>query len=319
MRIFVTGATGFLGGALIQHLHATGHLVIAHGRNRAKLAQLSPAETLAGDLSALPQHTTPIDAVVHCAALSSPWGRRADFVAANINGTRAALDFAQRAGARRFVHISTPSLYFRFADQLGMREDAALPPPINAYAETKRAAEALVLAADALDPIILRPRGLYGAGDTSLVPRLLAAARTRPLPLMNEGRAATDLTHVDDVVAAIVAALNAPARPTQRVFNISGGVALNVRAVAEAAAAKAGIALRWRPAPVALVLAYARASEALCAALPHRPEPPITAYGAGLFAYTQTLDIDAAAKHLGWTPRISFDEGLDRTFARRAA
>ena len=318
MRILVTGASGFLGGVLTRRLLSRGHGVIAVGRDHAKLAKLArlDAETLALDLSApesLPAQLT-CDATVHCAALSSPWGRRADFFKANVVGTQSALRLAEHAGARRFVHISTPSLYFRFQDQIGVREDAPLPRPVNAYAETKRAAEGLVLAARGLDSIVLRPRGLYGAGDTTLLPRLVAAARGRALPLMNDGRAATDLTYVGDVAHAICAALIVPPQK-QCIFNISGGQALNVREIAERAAKRAGVAVRWRRAPTAAVLAYARACEAFCGLLPHHPEPPITAYGAGLFAFSQTLDISAAKAQLGWTPRTNFDEGLELAFA----
>lgn len=322
MRVLVTGATGFLGGALTRLLLARDHAVIAAGRSADALRTLAAtgAHAIAHDLSeAPPPAPAPCDAFVHCAALSSPWGSHAAFVRANVDGTRTALDWARRSGARRFVQISTPSLYFRFRDQIGVREDAALPRPINAYAATKRRAEELVLAANDLDPIVLRPRGLYGPGDTTLLPRLIAAARARALPLMNEGRAATDLTHVEDVAEAVLAALSAPPRLGQRVFNVSGGVALNICAVAERACARAGVTVRWRRAPAPLVLAYAHAAEAVCGLHPQRPEPSITAYGAALFAYTQTLDISAAHAHLGWRPRIGFEDGLDLTFAKRAA
>jgi nucleoside-diphosphate-sugar epimerase len=319
MRVIVTGATGFLGGALARRMLALGYDVIACGRDELKLARLSAlgARTAAFDLATAASPAFAADAVVHCAALCAPWGPRAAFHRANVDGTQAALDLARAAGARRFVFISTPSVYFRFADQIGVREDAPLPPPVSAYARSKREAEALVLAATDLDPIILRPRGLYGAGDTTLLPRLIAAARTRALPLMRDGKAATDLTHVDDVVAAILAALNAQS-VAQRIFNISGGAALNVRDVAERAAARAGVTVRWRKAPTQLVLSYARALEAASYIHPAHLEPAITAYGAALFAFTQTLDISAAQAQLGWAPAIAFDDGLARTFEHAA-
>lgn len=315
--MIVTGATGFLGCALARLLCERGHEVIATGRDPHKLATLrrEHMEVVALDLAEENAPSLTCDAVIHCAALSSPWGRRSAFHRANVIGTQGAIALARAAGARRFVNISTPSVYFRFQDQIGVREDAALPSPINAYADTKRQAEELVLAATDLDPIVLRPRGLYGPGDTTLLPRLLAAAQTRALPLMNDGRAATDLTYIDDVAEAAYAALIVSAPLQQRVFNVSGGAALNVREVAERAAEKAGHAVRWRKAPPWLVLAYARANEYVCARLPRNPEPAITAYGAALFAFTQTLNIDAAKRQLGWSPRVGFDDGLARTFA----
>lgn len=316
MKVIVSGATGFLGGALCARLLAHGHQVTGLGRDPEKLAALASkgASALQVDLSTTAAAVGDHDAFVHCAALSSPWGHLRAFEAANVAGTANALAMAKAAACRRFVQISTPSVYFRFEDQLAVREDAVLPPPVNAYAATKLAAEQLVLEQRGLDTIILRPRGLYGAGDTALLPRLLAVAARRPLPLMRDGCAIIDLTHVDDVVGAIVAALQAPSNLAQRVFNISGGVGLNVRAVAEAAGDAAGVAVRWRSAPVGLVMAAARIAEGVCNLLPGRPEPPITAYSAGLFAYSQTLDITAAAKLLNWTPEVGFEEGLRRTF-----
>lgn len=318
MRIIVTGATGFLGGAITQRLLDQGIGVIALGRDQAKLAALEAegAQPLAVDLTRAAQQETPsADAIIHCAALSSPWGTHAAFHAANVVGTTNAIAIGRASKVRRFVHISTPSVYFRFSDQIAVREDSPLPKPVNAYAQTKLEAEALAVEATDLDPIVLRPRGLYGPGDTTLLPRLINVARKRALPLMNRGRAATDLTFITDVADAAVAAVMHRSAGSQRIFNISGGQALNVREVAERACARANVKVRWRSMPTTLVLTAARSMEAICAQLPKRPEPPVTAYGAALFAFTQTLNIEAAAAHLNWTPKIRFDEGLDRTFA----
>lgn len=321
-RIAITGATGFLGGALCQRLLANGARVLALGRDRGKLAALSAlgAETLAHDLSDGPPSLqgAPLSHVVHCAALSSAWGTHAAFHSANVSGTQSAIAFAKANGARRFVHISTPSLYFRFRDQPGVREDAPLPTPVNAYAATKRQAEMLVRAEGGLDTVILRPRGLYGRGDTALLPRLLRAAQSGPLPLIRGGTAETDLTHVEDVVDAAIAALNAPPDLATRVFNISSGQPLSVRKIAEAAAARAGISVRWRKLPAAVMFGAARILELGASLHPEKPEPRVTAYGAGLFAFTQTLDLTAARTHLRWTPRIGFEEGLARTFESAA-
>ncbi|MEQ1493640.1 MAG: NAD(P)-dependent oxidoreductase [Terricaulis sp.] len=163
MRVIVTGATGFLGGVLARLLSDRGHAVVATGRDQKKLATLKRerVDVVALDLTDSNAPSLTCDAFVHCAALSSPWGRRSEFHRANVVGTQGAIALARASGARRFVNISTPSVYFRFQDQIGVREDAPLPPPINAYANTKRQAEQLILAAADLDPIVLRPRGLY--------------------------------------------------------------------------------------------------------------------------------------------------------------
>ena len=124
------------------------------------------------------------------------------------------------------------------------------PPPVNHYARTKRQAEEIVLAAPDIDPVVLRPRGLYGAGDRTLLPRLLQMARQRPLPLFRDGKARIDLTYIEDVVDAVLAALSAGSAAEGQIFNISGGEVVPVRRIAEAACARAGVQPRWRKMPL---------------------------------------------------------------------
>jgi nucleoside-diphosphate-sugar epimerase len=274
----------------------------------------------AGEVARLTLLTGPIDAVVHCAALSAPWGKPLAFERANVTATANVIELVRRTGANRLVHVSTPSIYFQYMDQLGVRETAPLPPPVNLYAATKRQGEELVREAAGIERFILRPRGIYGAGDTALLPRLVRAAADRPLPLLRGGNAVTDLTYVGDVAEAILAALDAPAAAAGT-YNISGGEPLRLVDVIGRACACSGVTARWRPRPIALALAAARSLEWTCRTLPGRPEPPITAYGIGLLAYSQTLDLGATRRALGWSPRISFEHGLQLTFgdAARAA
>lgn len=314
MRVAVTGATGFLGGHLVDRLLDEGREVIAIVRDPVKAAALEARgiAVVQGDLTGQLETALRADAFVHAAALSSNWGRSQDFFAANVTGTARALTLARTMGVRRFVHISSPSVYFRLADQFDVPEDMPLPGPINAYAETKAIAEQLVLRATDLAPLILRPRGIYGPGDNALLPRLVSAARRGPLPLLRDGRAVTGLTHVHDVVAAIVAAIEAAPAATGQPVNISGE-ALPVREIVEAACARHGIEPRWRVLPTGVALAGARMMEIACAALPGRPEPVATVYSIGLFAYSQTLDVARAAALLRWRPSIGFAEGLATT------
>lgn len=320
MRVLVTGATGFLGGAVVRRLAGRGCAVVALGRNRDRLAALAGAGVtpVAQDLSRGGLDLSglePVEAMVHCAALSAPSGPRAPFEAANVAGTEAALALARALGVRRFVNISTPSVYFALRDQEGVAETAPLPPPINAYAATKAAAERLVLACDDLHPISLRPRGLYGPGDTALLPRLLTAARRGPLPLLRGGRAAIDLTYISDAVDAVEAAVQAGPEVAGEVFNISGGTQLALREIVETATARAGVVAHWRAMPLAPLMALARARDLAQRTLPGLAEPRLTPYGLGLFAFRQSLDIGKAARRLGWRPQVSFAEGVARSFA----
>lgn len=322
-RIIITGATGFLGGALARDLARDGAEVIGLGRDPAKLAALRQDRVTAFpvDLGQVGAEIGPVaekigaaDALVHCAALSSAWGPLADFKAANVEGTRTAIALARAAGVRRFVQISTPSVYFAPRDQIAVTEAMRLPRPVNAYAATKAEAETLAWVAGDICPVILRPRGIYGAGDTALLPRLLDAARRGPLPLMRGGAAEIDLTHVDDVVAAIRAVLDAPEEICGETFNISSGEPRAVREIVEAVARATETPVRWQRVPWRVALTAAWASEALSRS--NGPEPRLTRYKVGLFAFRQSLDVSKARRMLGWSPQVDFDAGLARTMVR---
>lgn len=112
-----------------------------------------------------------------------------------------------------------------------MQENSLLPTRVNTCAQTKRQAEQIVLAATGINSIVLRPRGIYGAGDTTLLPRLLRKVTKRPLPIFRDGIAKIDLTHVDDVVSAVVAALASDV--AGEIFNVSGGEVLPIRHIAD--------------------------------------------------------------------------------------
>lgn len=318
MTILVTGATGFLGSHLALALRDYG--VVATGRSPAALARLASKGIKAQKLDlaqsvprALRDRVGPVDAIVHCAGLSSPWGRDRDFVQGNVDATRHLADLAAELGVRRFVLVSTASVYFRFADQEGLMEDTPLPSPVNAYARTKRAAEVAVLDRPDIGPVILRPRGIYGADDTALLPRLMRVAARRSVPRFHPA-GATDITHVDDVVAAIRAALEATPAVNGQIINISGGVGLSLPEIITAACEQTQVALRWRDLPFAPTMAAVRLLEAGAKCLPGRPEPPVTAYALGLLRFRQTLNISKAERLLGWRPQVSFEEGLQRTF-----
>ena len=318
MKVLVTGATGFVGGRLVHRLLAAGCEVTAAGRNReqgARLEKLGARFTplLLEDGEAVEKACRAQQAVFHCGALSSPWGRYADFYNSNVAGTRHVINGCKRHDVGRLIHVSTPSVYFQYADRLDVDEYSPLPrKPANAYAHTKRLAEQLVAEAYAggLPVVTIRPRAVYGPGDTALFPRLVRANERRFVPLFREGRVRMDITYVDNCVDALLLCLHAPERALGRIYNITNGEPAQFVDILSNVFDKLRMPFRAKRLPYAALYAAAALMELTAAALPGRPEPLLTRYTVGTLAFHQTLDISAARSELGYTPRIGNEQGI---------
>ncbi len=322
MKLVVTGGTGFLGRHLVWRAAAEGSDVVFTGRNTKAAADVirhSPApvrwqalEHGGADAQRILAETAHnADAIVHCAALSSPWGRYEDFRRANVVSTTEVLAVCRANSVRRLVHISTPSLYFGFADSLAIREDADLPVPANDYVRTKLAAEALVKQAGLPEVAILRPRALFGPWDKTLVPRILRVMTKGPNPIMRSGDIQLDLTYIDNAVDAAWLALTNPLPRAVSIYNVSNGEPRELLDVLSVMAREFGLPLRTRKVPWALVELFAHALE-FSARVGSGREPSLTRYSAGVLAFSQTLDISALRDELGWRPTVSIDEGIRR-------
>lgn len=318
-RVLVTGASGFIGGHVARRLSADGHAVVANGRDGARLDPLRSAttEAIACDLEtgALDPLLQDCEIVVHCAALSSPWGRAEAFDRANVTATERLLEAARRNRVRRFIHLGSPSIYFRFRDQYEVGEEFAPPRRwITDYARSKWESECRVRAATdvRLQTLILRPRAVFGEGDRAILPRLLAAAERGWFPLIDGGRASIDVTHIDNLVDLVAHCVDTDLPGNGRAYNVSNGEPVRVRWLIETLFDALAIDARLVSLPRAPALALAALSERVARLRRGQPEPRLTRYGVGVLGYSQTLDISRARRELDYVPRMRTDAGLAR-------
>ncbi len=322
MNILITGATGFLGYCLAERLVAQGHTVTTTGRNPEMGLRLKHLGTrfVSGSINDQ-AHLLALckgqDAIVHTAGLSSPWGRYEDFYRTNTLGTEQVVTAALTQNVPRFVHISTPSIYVKNADCEDIRESDPLPSTfINAYAQTKYAAEQRVLAGaeQGLETVMLRPRALIGRGDTVIMPRLLRAFETGRLRRIGHGQNRVDLTPVDNVCHAIELALTLPSGSPalQEAYNISNGEPVLLWQTLQTAFQRLHLQLDLRKGiPFAVADAVAAALEAKARRQPGQPEPPLTRYSVIMMSRSQTLNIDKAREKLGYAPQVSVETAMN--------
>lgn len=314
-RVLVTGATGFLGRYVVHDLRQHGHEVFATGRNSEILSSLADAEhRFTGDLSALADEAFGVDAVIHCAALSTPWGPWRAFKESNVDGTGHVAEFARRNSVRRIVYVSSPSVYAAARDRVGIREDEVdVSNRLNGYIRSKIVAEQLLRdrwnAGDFEELVMIRPRGLIGRGDSSLIPRLLAAHARTGIPVFDGGKNLIDVTAVENVATALRLALDR-GNPECGVYNITNDEPRPFRELLATLLELMGRTPRLRPMSRRLAWAVAAALEGACAAIPGRPEPPFTRYTLSTIAFSQTLNIARAKSELGYVPLVSLDRAL---------
>jgi nucleoside-diphosphate-sugar epimerase len=213
------------------------------------------------------------------------------------------------------VHVSTPSIYFRFESRMDVREDAALPDrPANEYARTKLLAEAEVDQAygRGLAVITIRPRAIFGEGDNAILPRLISRLQAGRLRVIGDGENITDLTYVENVVDALLLCAQAPRACLGKKYNITNGEPLPLWGLIRQVCAALGYAYPRRRISYDAAMGLAAALETICGLLPGQPEPLLTRYMVGVLAKSTTLDISAARRDLGYAPRVPVDEGFER-------
>ena len=324
MKTLVTGATSGLGANAARYLAAQRQAVRATGRDRragqaleAEGIEFVPVDLANAAAKDIDRLLDGIDIVWHCAALSSPWGRYEDFHQANMTATTRLAERAAQRGVRRFVHISTPSLYFDYRHRVDIPETFRPARYVNHYANTKAQAEAslraIALSYPGTTVAILRPRAIFGPHDRVLLPRILRVLRERDgrLPLPRGGVARFDLTYVENVIHAMQLATTREDLPSGEVFNITNGEPATLRDVLAAIFVPLGVAYRIVALPYPVLDAAARAMQAYASL--SGAEPALTRYSVGTLNYDMTLDIEKARRMLGYQPIVPLSEGIELT------
>ena len=315
--VLVTGATGFLGKYVVEELVEHGYQVRAFGRNSkiGRSLENTSVSFFQGDLTNaedVSEACKGMNLVVHAGALSTVWGPWEDFYQANVLGTKYVLEACRQTDIQRLVYVSSPSVYAAPKDQLGIKEsDAPEENNLNNYIRSKLASEKLFKDYPDVPSIILRPRGLFGIGDTSILPRVINLSQKIGIPLIGDGRQLMDMTCVENVALAIRLAIEA-LEAKGEVYNITNGEPRAFRDLLEESLTGLGYPIKYRKIPASLLSGIASSLEFLYKSLNLKGEPPLTRYTYYLLRYSQTLDISKAQRELGYRPKISISEGIEQ-------
>jgi nucleoside-diphosphate-sugar epimerase len=320
VTVLVTGGGGFLGRGIVRALLDRGLAVRSLTRRDSAQLREWGVDLRRGDIAdpeVVARAVEGCDAVFHVAARVDVWGPWDGFFATNVIGTRNVLAACMAHGATKLIHTSTPSVVHGGDAVSGVDESAPYPDHFEAhYPATKAIAEREVLAANSptLATVAIRPHLVWGPGDTSMLPRVLAKARTgrvrnigAPQPI--------DTCYIDNAIAAHLLAHDvlAPGAPAAgRAYFITQGEPLEgPRFLADLLEA-AGVPAPTKTISVGKARAAATMIEAVWKLLRLRREPPITRFVVSQLSTAHWYDISAARRDLGYAPRVSYAEGMQR-------
>jgi nucleoside-diphosphate-sugar epimerase len=319
---FVTGGSGFIGGRLIRRLVGDGWSVRALARSprSAEAVGALGAEAVQGDLddvAALQRGATGCDYAFHAAAFVGGWGKPRDYERGNVDGTRNALDACRAAGVRRFVHVGTEAALLAGDPLVEVDETAPLRPDSRAsYASTKAKAEQLVRDEERMETVVVRPRLVWGAGDTTILPGLVDAVKRKRFSWIGGGTHRTSTTHVANTVHGLVLGAER-GRPGEAYFVTDGEPVVWREFVTELLATQ-GVEVPDRNTPRVVAATLAAVGETAWNVLPLPGAPPVMRMPYWVSALEATIDISKARAELGYEPVVTRAEGMDELRAAAA-
>ena len=316
MRIFITGASGFIGGAITQAMTGDHEILAMSRSDKSDLrVQELGATPVRCDLTTLePGEIPECDAVIHCAAYVEAWGTRELTWQINVEGTERTLNAARAAGAKRFLHMSTEAVLWKGQDLIDIDEDHPYPDRTPfLYSETKAEAERLVLAANekaGMETVALRPRFVWGPGDQTLAPEIEAMVEKGAFLWIDGGRARTSTTHIDNLVHGAKLVLERGAGG--EAYFVTDGEVRSFREFLPELMSAYGVELGERSIPSAIALPAATLIEGIWRAFRISGAPPLTRHAIALMCCDCILRTDKIEKDLGYQPVVSVVDGLHR-------
>jgi len=314
MNVFVTGATGFLGSALVNRLVAEGHSVTALLRSEAARAEQERkgVRVVLGSLittGGWEESLRGIDAIVHCAAPVEFWGKwenfERDIVTASVN----LLAAANRTGVKRFIYISSESVLQDVKPLLDIDESEPYPAvPNSFYGRAKKEAEiALMSGQSQATRIVLRPTFIWGLGVKAL-DTMAAKVKSNDFMWIDEGVSVMEMVHVDNVVEAIVLTLAKGA--DKSVYYVTDDRPMPVRDFLGKLLGAAGVTPPAKNINGKLVRFAASVIEGLWKLFAIQSPPPLSRFELAFVSQPRRYRIDRIKRDLGYAPIRSLEDGL---------
>jgi nucleoside-diphosphate-sugar epimerase len=319
MSVLVTGASGLLGGHLVDLLVERGSEVralILPGEDATGLQRLPGVEVVRGDLTcseSLQQAVQGIRCIYHLAAKTGVWGSAHSYWQVNVWGLAELVRVALLAGVERFVHTSSITVYGHHLQGI-VSEEHPFHAEKNPYSRSKVAGEQVLatLVRERGAPIVIvRPGWIYGPGDRASFARFVSLIAAGRGFLIGTGRNILPLVYVRDVAQGVIRAGEASAACIGQAYTLADDHRTSQAEYVNTIADVLGVPPVTRSLPFWPLSLAGRCVELGWRALgPRGRMPPVTTYGISLLAGNQEFSIDKARRDLGYEPACSIIQGV---------
>ncbi len=309
-KIFITGASGFIGRAVVGRLKDNYQLTLLLPEGEPD-AGLRDQKIVRGDVTrsrSLAGLIDGHDTVIHMAGAVGYQSWR-ECLSVNVDGTRNVIRRAAEAGVIRFIHMSSVAVYGRVPD-IRISENQPFKKIGDPYGDTKIEAEKLVrhhADKNRIDLTVLRPTAVYGQGDTRFLPKLIENLGSGKFRMMGDGNHSVDLVNVADVAEAVYLALLRPESLGQT-YNIANEKNPSWNTFLKTISRELDIP--YKPRHISYKTAYRVAGLMEFFSVFTGKSPRLSRYSVRLVGRQYQYSISKARKELGFDPSVGLIDGI---------
>lgn len=313
MKVFLTGASGFLGEYVIKQLLKEKHTIRALALSSKELENIKGIEVVQGDITrpeTLAGKLKGCKAVIHLAGAVGYGQTFENCIRVNVNGTRNLAAEAVSSGIKRFIHCSSVSVYGRVPD-VNLYENAPYRKINDPYGDTKIEAEKVLMdMGKSLDLTIFRPTVIYGKGDMAFLHPLAVKIKAGNFKIIGSGECRITLIHAADVARAFTMVLK-NAKTYGKIYNLSNTDNLEVKELAAIIAETVGYKKPLRSIPYRAAITVAWLMEVVFPLF--NKKPPFNRFAVRILGRQYYYMTDAIQKDLDFKPSIKIRKGIVET------
>lgn len=314
MKIFITGASGFVGSNIVKLLSARYEFfaMARTQRSSEKIRKIGATAVMTELGKVTTEDLSGCDMVIHAAAFTKEWGTRQEFWNATVHGTKQLIEVSKKAGVKKFIHISTEAVLFAGQDLNDIDETYPYPSKSKfLYSESKMEAEKIALAANeagVFEVSVIRPRLVWGPDDQTILPVLVNMIKEKRFMWINGGRNLTSTTHIRNLVEGIECLIT-NWKPNQ-IYFITDAEIHTYRDFLTQYVATQGVTPPEKNISKHMIRMTADLVETLWKTFGIKTTPPVTKLAAYMLSSNFTIKHEKASQEINYKPVVTFNDAI---------